>query len=246
MIETEEGAVVDEAQVVVGVDGPPAMADDDSGQVDALFLEDALLLQTPGFGGCRGVRGDGHAGGPVRLRHRSEDPFHAGRDAGAIRRTFQDAGPYTGLADSFADFADEDLEHRLGPSENGPWALKVKEHRDFVVRVHPGGHDDVDLRDLVRNGGNARDVTAQPDDGEIDQCVDPVGLEVAQLRHGPGLFCCFVPLVARLLYFGAQHEDVLVHQCASESTSVDRASHSVDLAHRLPLPALRLTDAGRS
>jgi hypothetical protein len=44
-----------------------AVADDDARQVDALFGEDALLLQPPA-GGRVGVRRDRDSGAPVRLR----------------------------------------------------------------------------------------------------------------------------------------------------------------------------------
>ena len=46
-------------------------------QVDTLFLEDALLLEAPGLGGRRRVRGDGYPGGPVRPGDGSEHALHA-------------------------------------------------------------------------------------------------------------------------------------------------------------------------
>ena len=124
-----------------------------------------------------------------------------------------------GLADALADLADEDVDHRLGPAENGPRTLEVEVHRDFVVGVDTGGHDDVDLRHLFGDGRHPRDVATQSDHGEVDQRVDPVVLELAQLRHGAGLLGRLVPLLRRLLDLGAQHEDVLVHQGAPEVTS---------------------------
>ena len=69
VVEAEVRAVVDQAQVVVGVDRAAAVADDHPCEVDAFLLEDALLFEAPRLGWRRRVRGDGHPGGAVRLRH---------------------------------------------------------------------------------------------------------------------------------------------------------------------------------
>ena len=74
----------------------------------------------------------------------------------------------------------------------------------------------------------------------------PWALSSRSFAHGSVLLRRLVPLVRRLLDLGAQHEDVLVHQGASEPGPVDRSPHGVDLGHRLPLPvSKRPEDAGR-
>ena len=68
-----------------------------------------------------------------------------------------------------------------GPPRIGPGSPEVEVHRDFVVGVDTGRHDDVDLGNLLRDRRDPRDVATQPDHGEVDERVDPVLLELAQL-----------------------------------------------------------------
>ena len=142
--------------------------------------------------------------------------------------------------------ADEEVHHGLGTAQDGPRTPEVEVHRDLVVGVDAGRDDDIDLGHLGRDVRNPGDVPAQSDDRKVDQGVDPVLLELAQLRDGASPLGRLVPFVCGLLDLRAEDEDVLVHERAAKKASIDRSSHGVDLRHRFPLPACPLAWRGRS
>ena len=119
-------------------------------------------------------------------------------------------------------------------------------HRDLVVGVDARGHDDIDLGHLRRDRRDARDGATQAHDGEVDQRVDTVTLEVPESGHGALPFRLLVPFVSSFLDLRAEHEDVLVHEGGAEPVALDRSEHGVDLPHRspLPAPARRMVAAG--
>ena len=135
----------------------------------------------------------------------------------------------------FPDLPDEEVHHRLRPPQDGARPAEVEVHRHVVVGVHAGCSDHVDLGDRPRDLHDARYVAAQTDDGEVDERVDPVLLELPELFGGPGHLGGLVPLLRRLFDLRTQHEDVLVHQGAAQLRRVDRSAHRVDLGHRPPL-----------
>ena len=55
-------------------------------------------------------------------------------------------------------------------------------------------------------------VAPEPDDGQIDDGVDPVLLELLEAGHGQGPGPFLVPFRRGLLDLRAQDEDVLVHE----------------------------------
>ena len=246
MVEPEVRAVLDQLQVVVGVDGAAAVADDDACEVDALLLEDALLFETPRLGWGGGMGRDRDAGAAVCAGDGTQDAFHARGDSRPVGGALQDPRSYAGSADPLLDLPNEEVDHGFGSAQDGAGPTEVEVHRDLVVRVDPGRRDDVDLGNLRGDRRDARDVAAQADDGQVDERVDPVRLQLPQLGNGTRLLCGLVPLVGRLLDLGAQHEDVLVHQGATEATAIDRAEDRVDLGHLLPSPLCTAARPGRS
>ena len=91
-VHPEIGAGGDELLEVADVGAVAGMADDHPAQVDALFFEDALLLEAAPEPGV-GVRGDRHPGAPVRLGDRAQHPLDARRDAGFVGGALEDSRP---------------------------------------------------------------------------------------------------------------------------------------------------------
>src|SRR5450755_186538 len=205
-----------------------------SGEVDPFLLEDALLMESPWFGWCRGMRRDRDTRGPVSLGHLPKDALDARGDTRAIGGAFQDAGAHARVGNALTNLSNEYLDHRLGPTHDGAWAAKVKEHRHVVVGVDAGCHDDVDFGHHIGDRLDPRYVAAQSDDSQVDQRVDAFALELSQFGDGTGSLGRLVPLLGRLLDVGAEHDDVLVHQGGPQSRPVNRPLDGVDLGHRTP------------
>ena len=157
VVEAEEGAFGRQRQVVVRVEGAPAVADDDAGEVDAFLGEDPLLLEAPRLWGSRRVGADRHPGGAVGAGHRTQHAFHAGSEPRSVGGALEDSGADPGITDALADLADEEVDHRLLAAEHRARTPEVEVHRDLVVGVDARGHDDVDLGHLRRDRRDARD-----------------------------------------------------------------------------------------
>ena len=224
--------------VVPGVECPARVADDHLAEVDALLGQDPLLLEPPRLGRGGRVGGDRRPGLPVRLGHRPQHPLDTRGDSGPVGRALEDAGPNPGIADALTDLPDEQLGHRLRTAEDGARSPEMEEHRHVVVRIDAGGGDDVDVGDQLGHGDDAGDEASEADDGQVDDGVDPPVLQLPQTLHGDGLRTLLVPFRRRLLDFGAEHEDVLVHEGRSEVAPLDRPPHRIDAGHPLG-PLLR-------
>ena len=104
-------------QVVVRVDGAPAVADDDAGEVDALLGEDPLLFEAPRLRRSRRVGADRHPGGAVGARHaRSTCSTPGVRPARSVAHLRMPAR--TRFTDALADLPDEVVDHRLLAAEH--------------------------------------------------------------------------------------------------------------------------------
>ena len=104
--------------------------------------------------------------------------------------------------------------------------------RHVVVGVEAGGDDDVDVggRGDPRDAG---DVTAEPDDRQVDDAVHAAGLELVEAVDRVGLSLVLVaPDVGMVVDdLGGQHEDVFMHQRHAEVGGVDGSSRGIQLRH---------------
>ncbi len=115
-VHADVGAVGDQLLEIADVGGVAAVPDDDTGQVDALFGEDPLLLQSAP-GGRMGVRGDRHAGLRGVPRDRPQHPLHARGDTRFVGGALEDRRLDAGVRDALGDVTDEHLGHELGAVE---------------------------------------------------------------------------------------------------------------------------------
>jgi hypothetical protein len=212
-------------QVVGVVDGVAAVAEDDPAEVDALGRQH---LDDPGavLAGRVRVDGDRHAGGRVRAGDRAEHPLHAGRQPLLVDRALEHARPDAGAGDALGDVADEEVGHRLLRAAG-------EEERHLVERVDAGGDHDVEVGNLLGDPLDPADVSALADHGDVDDRVDAVLGQLAQLADGVGdapvLLAPLVGIV--LLDVGRHHEDVLVHEHPAELGGLDRAPRRLDVCH---------------
>jgi len=180
-------------------------------------------------------------GTPVRLGDRPQHPLDTRGDAGFVGRALKDRRLDAGAGDAFLDVPNEQLRHRLGAVKHGARPGEVEVHRHVVVGVHPGGNDNVEL------GGrrDARDVSAKPDDGEIDDAVHAARLQLVEATDRIGLATGFLtPDLGIVLHnLGRQHEYMLVHQRDAQVGRVDCAPRSVQLCHGRILLRHRLVAA---
>ena len=206
----------DELLEVVEVGGVAGVADHHPGQVDALFGEDALLLEPAPGRGVR-VRGDRHTGLAVRLCDGAQHPLDAGGHARFVGRALEDRGLDTGVGDALLDVADEHVGHDLGTAERCARPAVVKVDRHVVVGVQPGRDDDVEVG-LRRDSGDPRDVAAEADDREVDDGVDAAGLQFVQPGDRVGdAFGLVAPGFGIVLQdLGGHDEHVLVHERHAE------------------------------
>jgi hypothetical protein len=102
--------------------------------------------------------------------------------------------------------------------------------RHVVVRVEAGGSDDVDVG-LGVHALDPRDVAAQPDDREVDDGVDAVGLQLAQPGDGVRHLGLLVEVRIVVLDLRRDDEHMFVHEHPPEVAGVDRAPDGVDGGH---------------
>ncbi len=203
------------------------MADDHPGQVHAFFFEDALLLEAAPQAGM-GVGGDRHPGALMRLSDGSQHPLDAGGDAGLVGGALEDSGLDAGVGDALLDVADEHVGHDLRAAQQPARALVVESERQVVIGVKPSRHNDIQLGGR-RDAGNARDIAAQADHGEVDDGVHPAGLQLVEPGDGIGHPLFFVaPSVGVVLgNFGGHDEHVLVHQGHAEISGIDGSTRGI-------------------
>ena len=150
-----------------------------------------VCCSSPRRGAGVGVRGDRHPGLPVRLGDRAQHPLDARGDAGFVGGALEDCRLDAGVGDTVLDVADEHVGHGLRAAElvrRGPGSGR---NRHVVVGVQPGGDDDVQLGGR-RDAGDARNVAAQPDHGQVDDGVDAAGLQFVEPIDGVGFPFGFV------------------------------------------------------
>jgi hypothetical protein len=110
--------------------------------------------------------------------------------------------------------------------------LEVERHG--VVGVDTRRHDDVEV-DLLRDPLDPGDVTADADDGGVDDRVVAGSFHLLELGDGVGDPLLLVPLVVVQVDVRGEHEDVLVHEHAAELRGVDGAGDGGDSGH-VPQP----------
>ena len=170
------------------------------------------------------------------LGNGAQHPFHSGRDARLVRGALEDRRLDVGVGDALSDVTHEHVDHHLGPLEDRARAAEVEVVRHVVVRVEPGRGDDVDV-DLLVDLLDPRDVAPEPDDGEVDDGVDALRLEVSEASDGVVDALLLVPALRIVGHdLGAQDEHMLVHEHAAEARGVDGTANGLDGGHgRCPL-----------
>ncbi len=178
------------------------------------------------------MRRDRHARLPVCFGHGAQYPLHAGRHTRLVGAAFQDTGFRVRARNAFADVLDEHVHHDFPAFECRARAAEVKEERDIVVGVDPGGDYDVQFRP-GRHALDARNITSKAHHGEIHD-----GLHAARMQlihaHDSVLDALFfvAPGLRIILHdLGGQHEDVLVHQRDAELPGIDRSANCLYSAH---------------
>src|SRR3974390_1075202 len=76
----------------------------------------------------------------------SEHALDAGRHGGTVRRALEDSGSYTGVGDPVADFAYEQIHHRLGATEDRPGPAEEEGHPELAAGADARRPHAVNLR----------------------------------------------------------------------------------------------------
>ncbi len=219
---------------MVDVGGVPAVPEHHTPWVHALFVaQHPLHLQRGVRAGVR-VHGDRGAGALVRPGHCAHHPIHPRGQPLGVDGALEQGGLHTGTGDAVLDIPDEHVDHRVGDFGAGDRVERrtpvVEEERHVVVGVAAGGHDDVQIRKLLRDALDAWDVAAESDHGRVDDGAHSLRCKCAELldRIGdPRLLVA--PLVGVvLLDVGTEHEDVLVQVGAPQGAGLDGPSDGLD------------------
>jgi hypothetical protein len=206
------------------------MTHDHFGEIDVFLLQHVQHLQ-PGLVVHIGVHGDRCTRFAMSRGNSAHHAFHTRCHAGRIDGALEERRAHTGVGDAFGEVFDEHADHRVRHVEQGPRSLKVQVQRHVVVRVDPGGHNDVDVGPLV-DPLHAGNIASETDHGGIDDRVDAGLVQGVQLGDRVGDSGVLVPqlriVLADLL---TEHEDVLVHEHAAEVGGVDGSAHGGDFDH---------------
>ena len=183
-----------------------------------------LLLLEPASQSGVGVRGDRHPGALMRLGDRAQHPLDTRGDAGLVGGALEDAGLDAGVGDSLLDVADEHVGHDLRAAQHPAGALVVEAEWNVVVGVQASRHDDVQVGGRG-DTGDARDVAAQSDHGEVDDGVDAARLQFVEPIDGIGHPFVFVSPCLRVVHrdLGGHDEHVFVHERDAEISGIDRS-----------------------
>ncbi len=129
-----------------------------------------------------------------------------------------------GVGDALLDVADEHVGHDLRPAKFRARAQVVETERDVVVGVQAGRDDDVQFGGRG-DAGDARDVAAQPDHGEVDDGVHAAGLQLVEPSDGIGHPLLLVTPCFRIVQrdLGGHDEHVLVHERDADISGIDRS-----------------------
>jgi hypothetical protein len=173
----------------------------------------------------------------VGPRHRAHDPGDPVGHALMVDRALQKCGLHPGAGDALGDVADEHVHHRVrhlhtrGRRQGRTPVGEEEGH--LVVGVTARCGDDVQLRHLLRDAPDARDVAAQAHDGGIGDAPNALGREGFELADGIGHPVVLTAPLDRvvLLHVGVEDEDVLVHVGPPEVGGVDRAQDGLDGTH---------------
>jgi hypothetical protein len=207
------------------------MTDYHSREINAFFLEDALLLESP-LAGRVSMGGYGHAGSPMRPRHGAKDPFDTRRNTLNIGCAFEDSGPDAGIGNAFLDISDEHIDHKLIAAKNCPRAPIMKVKRDVVIGINSGRYNDVEIG-LGRDSLDSRYVTTEPDHCKIDDGIDASRFELIQASNrirDPFLFVS--PRLGVVLHdFSRKHKHMLVHERHTYLRRIDGASDGIHQSH---------------
>ena len=111
-----------------------------------------------------------------------------------------------------------------GPPSSPPGTLVVEPERDVVIGVETGRDNDVQVGGRG-DPGDARDVAAQPDHGEVDDGVDAARLQLVEPLDRIGHPFVFVAPCFRIVHrdLGGHDEHVLVHQRDADISGSDRS-----------------------
>jgi len=149
-------------------------------------------------------------------------------DAGLVGGAFEDPGLDAGVGDALLDVADEHVGHDLRTAQLPARAQVVEVERHVVVRVKPGGDNDIQLGRRC-DAGDTWNVATQPDDGEIDDGVHPAGLQFVEpvdgVGHPPVLVAPGFGIVLGNL--GRHDEHVLMHERHAELGGIDGAASGI-------------------
>src|ERR1043166_2422480 len=158
------------------------MSDDDSREIDAFFLKDALLFQAAPAVGVS-VSRDGNARASMRNGNGAKHSFNARSHALHVGRAFEDTRFHARVADAFYDVANKHIDPQFGSAKPRARAAIVEIHRHFVVGVDPGCHYDVEIG-LYRDSLYSRNVTSEADDGQVNDRLDASRPHLIEFRDG--------------------------------------------------------------
>ncbi len=164
----------------------------------------------------------------MRLGDGAQHPLDARGDAGLVGGALEDSRLDAGVGDALLDVADEHVGHDLRAAQLCARALVVEPERYVVVGVKPSRDNDIELGG-GRDAGDARDVAAQPDHGEVDDGVHAAGLEFIEPGDGVGdpLFLVAPGFRIVLRDLGGHDEHVLVHERDAKIGGIDMSASGV-------------------
>jgi hypothetical protein len=228
---------VGELGEMVAVGGVAAVPENGPGRLDAFLIAHHLLDQGSGPGSRVGVDGDRRPGALVGAGDGTHHSLDARRQPLMVDRALEHPGLDAGAGYAVGEVGDEHVDHRVRDlgAEHGVEGRPAvgEEERDAVVGVEPGRHDDVELRHLLGDPLDTRDVPAEPDHRRVDDRFDTLHGEGAQLgdrvRDPLVLVAPFAGMVQ--LNVGGEDENVLVHVGPAEFGGVHGALDGVDETH---------------
>ena len=237
-VHAEDRAGVGQLHQVVEVVAVARVPDHDLGEVHALLAED-VDDRAPGVDRALGVHGERRARLAVRSGDGPQHPLHAGGEPGAVDGALQERRLHAGAADALGEVPDEQGDHRVGAlvqHRARPSVVELEGH--VVVGVDARRHDDVEPRDPLVDPLDPGDVAPEPPHGRVGDGGDAAVGQLTELGDRVSDLLLLVPPVAGpvvLDVLGAEDEDVLVHQRASQPGDVDGASDGLHCGHRLSL-----------
>jgi hypothetical protein len=175
----------------------------------------------------------------MRLGGSSQNALHSRRNTGLIGGALEYPRFHSSIGNARLNVSNKHFGNQFRPAQQSAGTAIVEEKRHVVIRIDSRRNDDLDLS-LLGDPLNAREITAQPDHSEVNNCIHTARFQLIQShrRICNALFLSTPACRIVVRDLRVQDEHVLMHQGGAQMRRVDRAANCLDVGHGPKISAM--------